>query len=359
MAMKHEGKMTGLAAHGEPRYVDLLDRFITYRSGTFVNDAGLVFDEAIRELKRRLPTDATREDMAASIQIHAENLVRRFVDHWARHTGLEDLALAGGIFANVRINEEVLELDGVRRIHVHPHMGDGGLCVGAAAATVLPGLTPAPMENPHRAIEDVYLGTDLSDGDIVSALADQGLVPETIDGNIAEIVAELLAQGYVVARAAGRMEYGPRALGNRTIMYHPTDASVNDWLNANLGRTEFMPFAPAILAEEADRCFENHRGGEHAAEFMTVTFHCTDWMSQYMPGVIHIDGTVRPQLVRKDTANTGYRAILEAFHSKTGLPGIINTSFILGDRLIAHPKGVQHPLQPVIPARADRLVAAS
>jgi carbamoyltransferase len=160
-------------------------------------------------------------------------------------------------------------------------------------------------------------------------------------------------------------------------MYQPTDPAVNDWLNRNLRRTEFMPFAPALLRDERERCFGSMAGAEHAGEFMTMTFHCTPWMRDAMKGVVHLDGTARPQLVRQDR-NPGFHEILVAFQRRTGLPGIINTSFnmheepivcsaddavrafldgsldylALGDVLIRHPAGSRHPLKPAQPAGA-------
>jgi carbamoyltransferase len=130
----------------------------------------------------------------------------------------------------------------------------------------------------------------------------------------------------VVARCDGRMEYGPRALGNRSILYQPTDASVNEWLNKRLKRTEFMPFAPVTLAEFADQCYENLDGARYPAQFMTITFNCTDWMKKHCPAVVHIDGTARPQLIHHDT-NPSYYRILNEYYKITGLPSLINTSF--------------------------------
>jgi carbamoyltransferase len=134
-----------------------------------------------------------------------------------------------------------------------------------------------------------------------------------------------------------------------------------------------MPFAPAVLVDERERCFGDMTGAEHAAEFMTMTFHCTDWMRAGMPGVVHVDGTARPQLVRAER-NPGFHDILTAFRERTGLPGVINTSFnmheepivcsaddavrafldgnldvlALGSRLLRHPAGVRHPMRPVV-----------
>ncbi|MFV1857922.1 MAG: carbamoyltransferase [Anaerolineales bacterium] len=325
-AMKHEGKITGLAAHGEPIFLPLLRDFVREQDGSFINHAGVMFKAAVAELERRLPADWRREDLAASIQRHFEESVTSFVRYWARKTGLRDIAVAGGVFANVRVNEEVLALPEIDRIFVHPHMSDGGLGAGAALAACVPGVLPGVMERDPRPMEDVYLGRDIEPSDIERALTKHGLAPEQLHTPIEEAIASLLAQGFVVARAAGRMEYGPRALGNRSILYQPTDPSVNDWLNKNLHRTEFMPFAPAILYDERNRCFENIAGGELPAQFMTITFHCTPWMRDHLQGVVHVDGTARPHLVLEDR-NPGFYRIIEAFREITGLPAIINTSF--------------------------------
>ncbi len=326
-AHRHEGKITGLSAHGDPVYVDLLEEFVQEENGRLRNVGGVVFDDAIRTLERRLPENWRREDLAASVQLHFERSIRRWLDHWAGETGLRDVALAGGVFANVRVNQVLHESPLVDRIFIHPGMGDGGLAVGAGLAARAPGVLDSPMRGGASPIADVYLGPDLADDDIRRDLDGRGLeFEQPDDGDLARRIAELLAGGYVVARADGRMEYGPRALGNRSILYQPADPAVNDWLNHNLRRTEFMPFAPSVLWEERERCFENLEGAELAAQFMTITFQCTEWMKRRMPGVVHIDGTARPQLVRADV-NPGYHAIIRAFHDLTGLPGIVNTSF--------------------------------
>ncbi len=107
----------------------------------------------------------------------------------------------------------------------------------------------------------------------------------------------LLAAGKVVARFDGRMEYGPRALGNRSILYHAKEPAVNQWLNQRLGRTEFMPFAPATLYEHRDANYIDMKGADYAAQFMTLTFDCTESMKRDCPAAVHVDGTARPQLV--------------------------------------------------------------
>lgn len=377
-AMKHEGKITGLAAHGEPIYAPLLREFINEHAGDFVNVGGVAFHSALDALLARLPAGWKKEDLAASIQRHFEELVRRFVSHWVEKTGLRNLALAGGVFANVRVNQEVHRLPNVERVFIHPNMSDAGLAAGAGLAACMPGVLRRTMPHTPEPLKDVYLGPDLDEDSIRQALGEAGVEPEESGGEpIEERIAELIAKGYVVARASGRMEYGPRALGNRSILYQPTDKSVNDWLNVNLRRTEFMPFAPSTLWEARDQCFEHMTGAEHTAEFMTITFDCSDWSHKELSGVVHLDGTARPHLVRRDR-NPGFHRIIEAFRRRTGLPAVINTSFnmheepivctakdcvrafldgnidylAIGRHLVRHPRGITHTLRPVMAAKA-------
>ncbi|UCF33301.1 MAG: hypothetical protein JSV78_13310 [Phycisphaerales bacterium] len=324
-AQKHEGKITGLAAHAEPTYLDLINAMITYRDGRVLNTGGVVFRGALKALRKRLPKDWTKEELSSSIQKQSEWIVREYVGDYLCEEGDGNVALAGGIFANVRINQEVHELPGVKSTFVHPGMTDGGLAVGAALAFCLPEVRDPPMPRSKEVLPTVYLGAEYTRSEIRDALEEKGFSyeePECIEAEIAK----LLVQGYVVARFDGKMEYGPRALGNRSILYHPADRSVNDWLNKNLVRTEFMPFAPATLDEQAEKCYHNVAGARETARFMTITFYCTDWMKQTSPGVVHLDNTARPQLVRKED-NPSFHKVLREFEALTGNPSIINTSF--------------------------------
>ena len=323
-AGKHEGKVTGLAAHGKPLYQDLLNGLITCQDGTIVNTGQLFFESALKGISQRLPKDWKRDDLAASIQVHAEDLAVRYISHWLQKTGKSKVALAGGLFANVRINQHIHEIDGVEGVFVHPGMTDEGLPAGAALA-LNADLAEYPSKLPRQCLDHVYLGSGFSDEEMARALKQSG-APIRQSQNVEEDIADLLAQDYVVARFNGRMEYGPRALGNRSILYKPSDPSVNDWLNHNLKRTEFMPFAPSVLVEHAERCFKGYAGAEDTARFMTITFDCTPWMRKECSGVVHVDGTARPQTV-SETDNPSYYKIIEAFHRRTGLPCIVNTSF--------------------------------
>jgi carbamoyltransferase len=197
-------------------------------------------------------------------------------------------------------------------------MGDGGCGSGVAML--------ASWKTGHaEPIHDVYLGPEYSEAEILQELRAANLECEKPE-NLAAVVARKIHEGKVVARFGGRMEYGPRALGNRSILYHAKDPSVNQWLNKRLGRTEFMPFAPVTLWEERDRCFVNVEGAEHAAEFMTVTFDCTPFMRKTAPAAVHVDGTARPQLIRHEK-NPEYYQIVKEYAALSGIPTIINTSF--------------------------------
>lgn len=131
------------------------------------------------------------------------------------------------------------------------------------------------------------------------------------------------------------MEFGPRALGHRSILYHPSDRTVNNWLNARMKRTEFMPFAPIVPIEVAERCFKGWRPDHVAATFMTITYECTDWFAELCPAVTHVDRTARPQIVSKEL-DPVVHAILTEFYEQTGIPSLINTSFNNHEDPIVH-----------------------
>jgi carbamoyltransferase len=219
----------------------------------------------------------------------------------------------------VKLNQRIREIEGVEGIFVYPNMGDGGCATGAAL------LASGKRVSSARLLENVYHGPEYSDGEIVAALKSHGLLYHSMQ-DIEPKIATLLSNDHIVARFAGRMEYGPRALGNRSILYPASDPAVNRWLNTQLGRTEFMPFAPAVLAEHAGTLFHNLSGCEKAAEFMTITFDCTERMKRLCPAAVHIDETARPQLVSPST-NPSFCRVLEAYYDLTGVPAVINTSF--------------------------------
>ena len=324
-AEKDEGKITGLAAKGRPTYVEALRRFIEYDGrGGIRYRVPMYHASAVRRIGDALPRDFDPADLAASVQQLLEEVGVAFVRYWVKKTGLSRVAVAGGVFANVKFNQRVHELPEVDEISVHPAMDDGGLSVGSALA-LLSEEQPETSASMIQKLSDVYFGPDFEDGELRQAISESGLEFKR-EENIHRAIAERLAEGKVVARFWGRMEYGPRALGARSILYQTGDPSVNDWLNDRLKRTEFMPFAPATLREHAHRCYNGIDGAGQSARFMTITFDCTEEMKAVSPGVVHVDGTARPQLVDEATA-PDFFGILTEYHRLTGNPSVINTSF--------------------------------
>ncbi len=336
-AEKHEGKITGLAAVGEPIYANTLRRlFSRQHPGTIRYSMPMYHRSALNLISEQLPANFDRADLAASAQLILEEIGTEFIHYWLRKTGSRNIIVAGGVFANVKFNQRVHELPEVDNIFVQPAMDDGGLSIGSALAALAEQPYVKP-ENLKRRLVDVFLGPEYDDNEIERLIRQNGCHAIYCQ-NIHEEIASLLAKGYVLARFTGRMEFGPRALGNRSLLYQTTDPTVNDWLNHRLNRTEFMPFAPATLQEYAQDCYENLAGAEESARFMTITFNCTPLMQKLSPGVVHIDGTARPQIIDEDTAPDFYK-ILSRYHQLTGIPSLINTSFNLhGEPIVCTPQ---------------------
>jgi carbamoyltransferase len=262
--------------------------------------------------------------VAAAMQSVTEEVITALCADAVTATGIPNLALAGGIFANVKLNQRLLDLDVVDDVYVHPNMGDGGLAAGAALQ-VAADERPADERLLPSFRSDVYLGPEYTDDEVGAVLQSQGRSFTECD-DIEDRVGQLLSEGTVVARHAGRMEYGPRALGNRSLLVQPTDPTVNDWLNARLERTEFMPFAPATLEEHAADFFLGWRPEQVAARFMTITYDTAKSARDQAPATVHVDDTARPQIVRHQD-NPSYHRIIDAYRERTGIPSIINTSF--------------------------------
>jgi carbamoyltransferase len=320
---RHEGKLTGLSAHGEPKLAEAFGRhFRLGKDGLVAADFKdwHALERAVRDICR----GHDRETIAASIQQVTEELIAGSVRHWLARTGRRRLGLAGGLFANVRLNRLLAETLPLDEIFVYPAMGDDGLSVGAPLCFLLDrdGL-PTWLEHRKR-LDDVYLGRDF-DAPIDSFLVGSSGI-RRLPGDPVDVAIDLMRAHKAGAIYVGRMEFGPRALGARSIIASPSDFAINDSLNKRLDRSEFMPFAPCVLEEDAARVFEINDVNRYAARFMTITCAVRpDWRSR-IPAVVHVDGTARPQIVREET-NPLLAAVLRKFRDATGLPVLINTSF--------------------------------
>ncbi len=317
------GKVTGLSAYGDPQpcYPIMERLFALNKEGTGFVTPGLMGRTRRRgnyaELQQHDP-----KNIAAACQKRLEDVMVAYVQNALRATGLRSVVMAGGTFANVVVNQKILELPEVDRIFVHPAMTDQGISMGAG----LYWLRQQGLVDSAK-LESIYLGPGYDDERIASALSKAGLKPEQ-PADIEAAAVDALLDGKVVARYSGRMEYGLRALGNRTIMYGTTEPAVNQWLNQRLGRSEFMPFAPVCLAEHTQHCFEGTAGGELAGRYMTVTFDASEHFKKSSPAVVHVDGTARPQLLH-EAENPSFYRLLSLYHERSGCPDLVNTSFNL------------------------------
>ena len=323
---RHEGKIVGLAAYGNPDILGpiLRDRFV-------IEDGDIRIRASMNYyFARALAQKYAKRDVAAAYQHVLEQVTKEVCEYWVNKTGLSNVAVSGGVNANVKLNQRIHEIDGVNSVFVYPNMGDGGCATGAAMLAFDKGTRSKPVDT-------VYHGPSYTAEDIEKELQSENLQYDK-PSNLEEAAGALLAKNHIVARFNGRMEYGPRALGNRSVLYSAHDPQVNLWLNHQLGRTEFMPFAPAVLDSEKYNLFLNCQGCEKTSEFMTITFDCTDEMAEKCPAAVHVDKTARPQFVSERT-NESFHKIISAYHKLTGVPAVINTSFNMHEEpIVCSPK---------------------
>lgn len=369
---QHEGKITGLAAFGVPMYVnsfyDLFEKCDDFGNGLKLKDnedilneedeklicenAQIVDFKGFQMLKKivfKLVNDlrecsARIEDIAASLQEFTEVVTTNWIKDKLYDVLLKnDLIgkipcyLAGGLFANVKLNQRVHEMGLFSEVYVSPAMGDEGTCIGAATKAMWRDLFER-HEDICNIVDDptknIFVGSDIfRNFDEIKKMLDSKSdewsykIFEKSDDVVDEI-AESLANKKIVCLCRDKMEFGPRALCHRSILYDCTDASVNDWLNKQLGRTEFMPFAPVVLEKHFDELFENTSGAIETSRFMTMTFDCKDEFVNKYPAACHVDKTARPQIVNEKT-DEFMAEVLEKYEEKTGKKVLINTSFNL------------------------------
>lgn len=344
--MRHEGKVTGLAARGNSGSTFSIFHkrlFFDKQKGKF-NGEGKYGQYELNYLKNKLKM-FSKEDIAAGIQKHLEFNMVEFVKSLLQKYPEEEIALSGGIFANVLLNQKISALEGVTNLHIHPNMGDGGLAFGAAVELLSRNSTYS-----NKKLDDAFLGPDLK-GDIDQLTKERNLSEIRVSDTCRK-VAELIRDGRVIAVVEGRMEYGPRALCHRSIICSPFDVSVNDWLNRKLRRTEFMPFAPVTLDEDIDRAYYTSGSELFAMEFMTITCTTKDAFRRQCPAANHVDNTARPQIAFKTTGRI--YEILKEFKSLTGCSTLINTSFNMHEEPIVNT--IEHAIDAFLQADIDYII---
>ncbi len=325
---EHEQKTMGLAPYG--RAEDCLDvmrsliRLHPRRSLEFQNTSGKCGTRVQKVLRKRLAGQRF-DNVAAACQEHFEDLLVQWVRNGVAATGLNRLACAGGVFLNVKANKRIRELPEVENTFFYPAADDGGTPVGAALEAYHRFCRREGRKARHVPLGPLYYGASHGEKEIAVALKREGYTKraEWVDDVDAEI-GEMVAQGKIVARFAGADEWGPRALGNRSILADPRDLRVVKRLNAAIKMRDFwMPFAPAILEERMDQYLVDPRPARYMIEAFDTTPQADDLTAALHPQ----DGTARPQTV--NAWDPGYRRALEAFQEETGVGGVLNTSFNL------------------------------
>jgi carbamoyltransferase len=347
--LRHEGKVLGLAAFGTPRHADTLGAF--YRvtdEGEIKATVGLGTIEAC---VKRLAASSPREDLAASVQQTLEDVMLEALGRLLARYPTRHLGVSGGVFANVKLTQRIAERFPLDEVFVFPAMSDQGEADGGVLEFLLARDGLATWSAHRAPLPDVYRGRDyMGDADAVFA---QGGARRIAERDVAKATAAIIAEGGIVGTFLGRMEYGPRALGARSIMARATDRGINDWLNKRLDRTEFMPFAPVVRAERVDDLFLLPRSLHYTANFMTVTCDVREAWRERIPAVVHVDNTARPQIIHR-TQNALYYDILHAYERQSGIPALINTSFNVHEEPIINRP--EEALRALLDKRVDYLV---
>ena len=353
-----EGKTMGLAPYGQPRYLDAMRRLVRLqRDGTFELDldyfvhhaegAAMIWDGGEPTIgtlysprlvtllgEPRPPRTAITEkhqDVAASMQAMLEEAEFALVRRLARETGLKALCLAGGVALNSAFNGKILPSTDFEDIYIHPAAGDAGTSLGVCYY-IYHQLLGQPRAYVMR---HAYTGPQFTDTDIQSLLDRQGVAYERLDDDaLVARAAELVAQGKVLGWFQGRMEWGPRALGNRSIIADPRRTDMKDILNARIKHREpFRPFAPSVLLEATGDYFDQ----TYPDPFMIKVYNVLPHKQGEIPAVTHVDGTGRLQTVDRDDSPL-YWALIHAFGQHTGTPVVLNTSFNENEPIVARPE---------------------
>jgi len=350
-AFGDEYKTMGLAAYGDPaRHRDTFLALAALGAGGGHSTAAAWRPDLYGWLTERLgpvpvPGGLCREgaDIAAGLQEALERTVLHGLAHAGSEVPIDRLCVSGGVGLNARMNGAILASGLVRRLFVQPAAGDDGAALGAAlwaqrTAGQGEGVVPADRDGAGTGIGHTYWGPNGTDAEIAGALSSHA---DSLEWNrlrdIEAQAAETLAAGGIVGWFQGRMEMGPRALGARSILASPASIALRDRLNEIVkGREPFRPFAPSVLAESADRFFDIPDGT--AAPYMVVTYPVRPGVQSRIPGVVHVDGTARAQVVWPD-GNPRYHGLLREFERKTGLPILLNTSFNrAGEPIVCSPR---------------------
>jgi len=367
-----EGKIMGLAPYGEPRYMEEfrdiirteeggrfrlnLDYFRHHAEGVEMSwDEGSPFigrifsDEYVKRFgparEKGEPLTEREQDIAASLQQRLEEVGFHILNHLHEQTGLTDLGLSGGVALNSVMNGKVLLHTPFRRIFVQPAAGDNGTAIGVCYQ-IYNGILDQPR---GFVMEGAYTGPEFTDEEIRRELEHSNLVYESYsEREVTRRAAQDIADGAVIGWFQGRMEFGPRALGNRSIIVDPRRADMKDILNERIKKREpFRPFAPSILEEYVGDYFEQ----THPSPTMLMVYQIKPESRAKIPAVTHVDGSGRLQTVTPEV-NARYYQLISDFNELTGVPVVLNTSFNENEPIVCTPR---HAIDCFLKTRMDVL----
>lgn len=359
-----EYKVMGLAAYGQPEFLDTFRKIVTcngtrfalnleyfthHRTGPEMSWAeadktpslGKVYSSALaRDLgparSPEEPLEVRHRNIAASLQARLEEAYLGFLRRLGQETRMKSVCLAGGVAFNCVANGKILNSTPFEKVYVHPAAGDAGLCVGAAFY-----VWHQILGRPRSfAMDHAYWGPGFTKEVIRNSLDKAGLVQsgcqveELFEDDLLRNAARIVAEGKILGWFQGRAEWGPRALGNRSIIADPRRPEMKEVLNRRIKHREiFRPFAPSILAEATAEWFEQ----SHPSPFMTMAYAVKSGKRDKIPAPTHVDGTGRLQTVTRE-ANPLYWKLIKEFERQTGVPAVLNTSFNDNEPIVCRPE---------------------
>ncbi len=353
-----EGKVMGLAPYGRPRFIEEFREIIrTEENGLFrlnldyfrhhAEGVEMTWDQGSPVIGRVYSDEFARvfgpprvhgasltdreRDIAASLQLRLEEVGFHVLNHLHKQTGLTDLGLAGGVAYNSVMNGKILLHTPFKRLFIQPAAGDSGTALGVCYQ-IYNGILHGER---GEVMAGAYTGPEFSSDQIRAALEQSGLSSEYYtDEEVTRRAAADIAAGLVVGWFQGRMEFGPRALGNRSIVVDPRRAEMKDMLNERIKKREpFRPFAPSILEERVGDYFEQ----THPSPTMLMVYQIREERRKEIPAVTHVDGSGRLQTVSREV-NERYYQLISDFAEQTGVPVILNTSFNENEPVVCTPQ---------------------
>ena len=349
---KDEGKLMGMAPDGDldDTWQRIFESILQYNDLEFYPSGT---DQKTKFVMESLwdagyfETQEQREIASYNLQHFTEKIMLEFFEDlhklYPEHT---KIVLSGGLFANVKLNQKINELPWVEEIYICPAMGDDGLSLGAA---IMKAVEVGDITKPFK-LNSATFGFEYSDDEVREVSKSYNFNSEPYD---VDVIAEDINQGKVIGWFQGKMEYGPRALGSRSILVRPTDKLTHKLLNERLSRHDTMPFAPMVMDEHFDDIFTISKS-KYAAQFMTICYTTKDSWIPRIPAVIQkSDKTARPQVVGKENLPKVWE-LMESYRKKSGIPLLLNTSFnIHNEPIIENPVHAFNHLQNKI---VDKLV---